>query len=387
MIENHDIHSLVFEDKEITLIGTAHVSRESSELVEQVIAERKPDTVCVELCQSRYQALIQKQQWENMHIVKVIKEKKAFLLLSNLILAYFQKKIGKKLGIKPGDEILTAIAAAGKAGSQIHLADREIRVTLSRTWKLMGLWAKSKLIVQLITSAGEMEEVKPEDIEELKKKDMLESLLEEIGESFPAIRQVLIDERDQYLACKIRTAPGKRIVAVVGAGHVPGIKRYWEADVDLNALEQLPPPKWYQEVLKWAIPSLIVAMIFMGFFYGGIQGGSHMLKSWILLNSLLAGLGAIAALGHPLTVLSAMIGAPFATLHPLIAVGMIAALVEAKIKKPMVKDFQDLLEDTSSIRGFWKNKVTRILLVFFFSSLGGMIGNLIAIPLMIKAFA
>ena len=387
MIEDPNVHSLVFGDKEITLIGTAHVSQESSELVERVIVEKKPDTVCVELCSSRYQSLIQKQQWENMHIVKVIKEKKAFLLLSNLILAYFQKKIGKQLGIRPGAEILKAIEAAGTTGSHIHLADRDIRVTLSRTWRLMGLWAKSKLIAQLIVSMGEMDEVKAEDIEALKKKDMLESLLEEIGESFPAIRQVLIDERDQYLACKIRTAPGRRIVAVVGAGHVPGIKRYWQADVDLNALEQLPPPKWYQSLLKWAVPSLIVAMIALGFFYGGARGGTHILLSWILLNSLLAGLGAVVAFGHPLTVLSAIIGAPFATLHPLISVGMIAALVEAYVKKPMVRDFQGLLEDTASLRGFWKNKVTRILLVFFFSSLGGMIGNLIALPFMVKAFA
>jgi pheromone shutdown-related protein TraB len=386
MIEDPNVHSLVCGDKEITLIGTAHVSQESSDLVGQVIEEKKPETVCVELCASRYQALTQKQQWENTSIAKVIKEKKAFLLLSNLVLAYFQKKIGKQLGIRPGAEIMKAIESAGQAGAQVHLADREIRITLSRTWKLMGLWAKSKLIAQLITSMGEMGEVKAEDIEALKKKDMLESLLEEIGESFPQIRQVLIDERDQYLACKIRTAPGRNIVAVVGAGHVPGIQRYWEAEVDLAALEQLPPAKWYQGLMRWAIPTLIVAMIFFGFLYGGLHSGAHMLQSWVLWNGLLAGLGALAAFGHPVTVLSAIIGAPIATLHPLISVGMIAALVEAWIKKPMVKDFQDLLEDTASLKGFWKNKVTRILLIFFFSSLGGMIGNMIALPMMWRAF-
>ncbi|MDY7036418.1 MAG: TraB domain-containing protein, partial [Thermodesulfobacteriota bacterium] len=221
MINNKNIHRLNFEDKDITLIGTAHVSRESADLVSQVIEEEKPHTVCVELCQSRYKSIIQKDQWQNTNLLKVIREKKAFLLLSNLMLAYFQKKIGQKLGIKPGEEIMRAIQAAETVGATIHLADRDIRSTLSRAWRLMGLWTKIKLLVQFIASAGEVENIKEEDIEKMKREDVLENLLSEIGDSLPEIRRILIDERDQYLAHKIRTSPGKKIVAVVGAGHIP----------------------------------------------------------------------------------------------------------------------------------------------------------------------
>ncbi|GAI12104.1 unnamed protein product, partial [marine sediment metagenome] len=190
MINSGNTHRLTFEDKEITLIGTAHVSRESADLVRQVIEEEKPDTVCVELCQSRYQSIRQKTRWQNTDLLKVIKEKKAFLLLSNLMLAYFQKKIGEKLGIKPGEEIMQAIQAAEAVGAPIHLADRDIRTTLARTWRLMGLWTKIKLLAQFISSVGEVGAIKEEDIERMKRKDVLETLLSEMGESFPEIRRI-----------------------------------------------------------------------------------------------------------------------------------------------------------------------------------------------------
>jgi len=221
MINNDNIHHLNFEDKKITLIGTAHVSIESADLAQKVIEDEKPDMVCVELCESRYHSIMQKSQWQNTNLLKVIKEKKAFLLLSNLMLAYFQKKIGQKLGIRPGEEIVRAIQAARSVRARIYLADRDIRTTLSRTWRCMGLWAKIKLLFQLVSSVGEMDNIKEADIEEMKKKDVLEMFLSEIGKSFPEIRRILIDERDQYLAHMIRTSPGKKIVAVVGAGHIP----------------------------------------------------------------------------------------------------------------------------------------------------------------------
>ncbi|MBW1857954.1 MAG: TraB family protein, partial [Deltaproteobacteria bacterium] len=210
MIHNDNTHHLNFEDKKITLIGTAHVSFESADLVQKVIEDEKPDMVCVELCESRYQSIMQKSKWQNTNLIKVIKEKKAFLLLSNLMLAYFQKKVGQKLGIRPGEEIVRAIQAATSVGARIHLADRDIRTTLSRTWRCMGLWAKIRLLFQLVTSVGEMDSIKKSDIEEMKKKDVLEMFLSEIGKSFPEIRRILIDERDQYLAHMIRSAPGKK---------------------------------------------------------------------------------------------------------------------------------------------------------------------------------
>jgi len=379
-------HKLTFEDKEITLIGTAHVSRESADLVDRVIEEEEPDTVCVELCESRYKSITDKNRWENTDLLKVIKEKRAFLLLMNLMLAHFQKRIGQKFGIKPGEEMIRAIHAAEAVGAKIELADREIRTTLSRTWRLMGKWTKTKLLAQLLVSSGELDEIKEEDIEELKKKDVLEMLLSEIGEAMPEIRRVVIDERDQYLAEKIRTAPGKKIVAVVGAGHVPGIQRHWGKSVDMALLEEIPPKGKMAGFLKWGIPALIVGLIVLGFFTVGTAAGTHMIKWWIMANAVLAGLGAVLAMAHPLTVLSAIVAAPLTSLNPMIAAGWVAGLVEAFVGKPKVRDFESLPEDISSIKGFWRNRITRILLVVVFTNIGSSLGTFIAIPLIVKAF-
>ncbi len=387
MANNDNTHRLTFEDKDVILIGTAHVSRESAELVSKVIEEENPDTVCVELCQSRYQAITQKNKWQDTDLIKVIKEKKAFLLLSNLMLASFQKRIGERLGIKPGEEMLRAIQVAEEVGASVHLADRDIRTTLSRAWRLMGFWARIKLLVQLVASMGETDTITEQDIEEMKKKDVLEALLAEIGEVLPGLRRILIDERDQYLAYKIRTAPGEKIVAVVGAGHVPGIRKYWNDPVDVDTLEQIPPKGKLVTSLKWGVPAVVVGLIILGFFFAGASVGTHMIKWWVLANGVLAGIGAVMALAHPLTVVSAVVAAPLTSLNPMIAAGWVAGLVEVLLGKPKVKDFERLPEDISSIRGFWKNKITRILLVVIFTNLGSSLGTFVAIPMMIKVFA
>jgi pheromone shutdown-related protein TraB len=387
MINNDNIHRLTFEDREITLIGTAHVSRESADLVVKVIEEEKPDTVCVELCESRYKAIKEKNRWQNTDLIKVIKEKKSFLLLSNLLLTSFQKKIGQKLGIKPGEEMIRAMDAADSVDAHIHLADRDIRITLSRTWRLMGLWTKIKLLAQLVTSMGEVDSIKEEDIEKMKEKDVLETLLSEIGETLPELRRILIDERDKYLTEKIRSAPGKMIVAVVGAGHVPGIKRDWNEAIDLNALDELPPKGKLFSFLKWGIPALVVGLIVLGFFFVGSSAGTHMIKWWVLANAVFAGLGAAIALAHPLTILSAIVASPITSLNPMIAAGWVAGLVEAFIGKPKVKDFENLPADILSLKGFWKNKITRILLIVVFTNLGSSLGAFVAIPLMARVFA
>ena len=386
MIEEN-IHYLTFEDKEIYLVGTAHVSRESVDLVNEVINEENPDTVCVELCKSRYESLTQKKTWQEANLFRVIREKKTFLLLSNLILAYFQKKIGHKLGIKPGEEMMRAIEAAQGVGATVHLADRDIRTTLARTWRLMGLWTKIKLLAQIIISAGDLDSITEEQIEEMKKRDVLESLLTEVGEELPEVKHILIDERDQYLTHKIRRAPGKKIVAVVGAGHVPGIKHYWNLPIDIAPLNHIPPRSKIIRVLKWAIPLLIVAMFVLGFFIAGTSTTTNMLKWWILANSTLAGLGAILAFAHPLTIFSAVVSAPLTSLNPMIAAGWVCGFVEAFVDKPKVKDFERLPEDISSLKGFWRNKITRILLVVVFTNIGSSLGTFVAIPLMVRVFS
>ena len=382
--DSGNIHRLYLKDKEIKLLGTAHVSKESVQLVSRVIMEEKPDTVCVELCQSRYQAIRQKERWLEMDLIKVIKEKKAFLLLSNLLLASFQKKIAKKFGIRPGEEMIKAIETAEIVGAEIQLVDRDIRTTLARTWRAMGWWSKIKTFFQLLLSMGNVDEITEEEIEKMKQQDVLETLLAEIGKSLPALRKILIDERDQYLTHKIKSAPGKRIIAVVGAGHVPGIKANWENEIDVHPLEQLPPKKGLGRFLKWFLPLAIGVLIAYGFYLGGIKKGAHMLTWWVLANGVLAGLGATIAWAHPLTILASVLAAPLTSLNPMIAAGWVSGLVEAFTRQPKVKDFENLSEDILSLSGFWRNKVTRVLLVVVFTNLGSSLGTFVAIPLMAK---
>ncbi len=382
--ETNNIHSLFFEEKEIILVGTAHVSKESAQLVGSVIETEKPDTVCVELCEARYQSIRQKEKWLDTDIIKVIKEKKSFLLLSNLLLASFQKRIADKFDIVPGAEMIKAIDTAETLGARIHLADRNIRITLAKTWRAMGLWGKIKLLFHLLLSMGEIEEITEKDIEKMQQQDVLESLLADVGKSLPALRNILIDERDQYLTHKIRTAPGHKIVAVVGAGHVPGIKKYWDAEIDMDRLNQLPPKGKLSGLLKWIIPLGILALFVWGFYHGGTHVGANMISWWIMANGILAGLGAAIALAHPLTILSSILAAPLTSLNPMIAAGWVSGLVEAFSRKPKVRDFENLSMDILSVKGFWKNKITRILLVVVFTNLGSAIGTFVAIPLMVK---
>nr|WP_320015370.1 TraB/GumN family protein [uncultured Desulfobacter sp.] len=385
-IDHNDIHILNQNGKQIILIGTAHVSRHSAQLVSDTIASEQPDTVCVELCNNRLATIRDKDRWQNMDIVKIIKEKKALMLFMNLLLAAFQKKIADKFGIKPGQEMINAIAAAEKTDAAIIPADREIQITLSRVWRGMGFWEKTKLIFSMVLSFGHSEDIEETDIEKMKHQDILQSLLSEIKEDHPIIGEVLINERDQFLAQSIRSAPGDKIVAVVGAAHVPGILEYIEQDtpIDLDALKTLPPPGNLGKVLKWLIPGLIVMLFIAGFLTEGKGAGTDMIWIWVLANGIFAGIGAIMALAHPYTIFSSIIAAPLTSLNPMIAAGWVAGLVEAFARKPKVRDLEAIPKDITTVKGFWRNNVTRILLVVVFTNLGSSIGTMTALPLMIK---
>lgn len=378
------VHRLSTDDKEVLLVGTAHVSKDSVTLVKDVIEAEQPDTVCVELCESRYQSITNKDRWLNTDIVKIIKEKKAFLLLSNLLLASFQKRIAHKLDVNPGEEMITAIKAANDIDARVHLADRDIRITLSKTWRTMSLWDKVRLLFQLLLSMGNVDDISEEDVEKMKKEDVLESVLAEVGQQMPVLRTILIDERDEYLTEKIRSAPGEKVVAVVGAGHVPGIKAHWDQEIDMAALERLPEKRAGWGLLKWVIPLLVLGLFGFGFYFGGIRTGTQMISLWVLANGVLAGLGAVLALAHPLTILASVVAAPLTSLNPMIAAGWVSGLVEALSRKPRVKDLEGLSDDILSVRGFWKNKVTRILLVVVFTNIGSSIGTFVAVPIIAK---
>ncbi|MBW1776818.1 MAG: TraB/GumN family protein [Deltaproteobacteria bacterium] len=378
------VHPLTYQDKEILLLGTAHVSRDSARLVRSVIEWEQPDTVAVELCRSRYQTLVERKAWEDTDIFKVIREKKGAVLLLNLVLASFQKRIAKTLGVTPGQEMLQAVASAHAVGATVYLADRDLRVTLTRVWRSMGFFTKLKLFFQMLLSLGEAEKISEAEIEKMKRQDMIEAFLADMGAQLPMLKEILIDERDRYLAEKLKNAPGKKIVAVVGAGHLPGIRSHWNETIDLKALETIPPRGPGAGLFKWFIPLFVVGLVTAGFFFSGSGAAKEMISWWILANAILAGLGAAAALARPLTILSAVLAAPLTSLNPLLAAGWVSGMVETLSRRPRVKDFQNLPLDILSIKGFWKNAFTRILLVVVFTNLGSTLGTLVALPLMIR---
>lgn len=380
-----NVHRLEFNDKEIILIGTAHVSRKSVDEVKQIIEEEKPDTVCVELCQSRYQSIYNANKWKDMDIVKVIKEGKAMMLLINLVLSSYQKRLGKQLGIQPGQEMIQGIQSANESGATLCLADRDIQTTLLRLWRGIGFIGKIKFFFQMVLSMFADEEISEEDLEKMKSQDMLTAALDELTASFPQFKAILIDERDKYLAQKIKEAPGNKIVAVLGAGHVPGIKKVIEKDHDLKELSKVLPPSKAGKIIGWSIPVLILAIIISTLSIDR-TAGIDQIVSWILWNGSLAALGTLLALGHPLSILTAFLAAPISSLSPLLAAGWFAGLTEAFIKKPQVQDFENLSDDIFSWKGFWKNKVTHILLVVCFANLGSSIGTFIGGAEVIRHF-
>jgi pheromone shutdown-related protein TraB len=383
-LDHRNVHRLAQDGREIILVGTAHVSRDSAELVERVIDEERPDVVCVELCQARFDALKQKDRWQETDIVKVIRDNRTALLLSQLLMVSFQRRIAEKFNINPGEEMLRAIAKAEATGAKIVLADREIRVTLLRTWRMMRFWTRLKFLSEMILSLFITEDITEEDIEKLKEHDVLDMALKAVGEKLPEVKTTLIDERDQYLAHMISHAGGRKIVAVVGAGHVSGIQQSFGRDIDLEAISRIPPPSLWAKFFGWGFSAGIIALFVAGFFYSGGQASINMILSWSAITATCAAIGAIVLLAHPLTILASALSAPLATLHPLIATGWVAGLVEASFRKPQVKDFLDLKDDIVSLGGFFRNKITRLLILVVFVNLTTSIGTFVAIPVLMK---
>lgn len=372
------VRHLRLDDREVYIVGTAHVSRGSVEDVRSTIEAVRPDVVCVELDQARYQNLTDLGRWKKTNIGEVIRKGRAMLLLSSLIMTSFQRRIGKKLGVMPGAELLEAVRVAEACGARVELVDRDIQITLKRTWRNFGFRDKLKVAGQLGASIFINEEIDEEMIEELKREEKLGDVLQLLAEEFPAMKGSLIDERDQYLAQKIRDAGGSVVVAVVGAGHVPGILKEIERPRDLSPLESTPEPSSLGRSLKWLIPAAIVALLIYGFVTGDPGESLGSVYIWFLLNGALSALGAALALGHPLTVLSAFLAAPLTSLNPMIAAGWVSGLVQAFVKKPKVEDLENLPDAIGTAKGFWMNPVSRILLVVLFSNLGSVIGTFVA---------
>ncbi len=365
---------LRLDDKEIYLVGTAHVSHASTELTEQTIRDIKPDTVCIELCDSRFESLKDPEKWKRTDIISVLRQKRMYVLMAQLVLAAFQKKLGAQLHIKPGAEMMRAAEVAKEVGSEIVLADRDIRTTLKRTWASISFFTSAKVLGAMIGSLFSDKQIDVQEIERLKSTDALEELMGEFSQKLPGVRTALIDERDIFLSQKIRQANGSKIVAIVGAGHIPGIKKFMAESIDLKPLMEIPPANKIGKIIGWGMLIAFIVILIWGFVHSGAAASYEMMKAWFWITGFSAAVGAALSIGHPLTVISAFLSAPFTTLHPLLASGWIAGLVEAYIRKPRVMDFETVLDDITTVKGVFRNRISKVLLVCILTNLTGTIG-------------
>ena len=374
---SEDVHYVNKNGRQFIIVGTAHISRQSADLVREVIEREKPDTVCVELDEKRLKALSEKNRWENLDLRQIIKNKQLSTLIVNLVLSSYQKKLGEKLGVSPGTELMEAVQTANENSIPVELCDREVRVTLRRAWHSMNLWQKSKFLSVGLGGLFEKQELTEEKLSELRNKDVLSEMMDEIGKAMPVLKKVIIDERDRYIAQKMKNSAGKKIVSVVGAGHVKGILKFLESnnEIDLKSIEIIPEPSLASKSLGWGIPLIIIASIFyIGFSQGITEAGNNALF-WILACGIPSAVGALISIAHPVTILASFLSAPITSLSPLIGVGYVAAIVQAYMQPPLVKEFQEVSKDFRKVSNWWKNRLLKVMLVFILSSIGGVIGT------------
>ncbi len=380
---------LVIGDKKVILVGTAHVSDESVKAVEAAIDEYKPDAVAVELCAQRFEALKNEKKWEDEDIIKVIASDKVYLFLLQVLLGNFQRKIGDEVGVKQGSEMIKAVEMAERRKLPVILADRDIKVTLRRAMDLMTLKEKAKILYGLLGGFVEGEKIDKELIEKLKEKDVLTELMEELAVETPSVKKVLVDERDEYLAHSIYAANAKTVVAVVGAGHIQGIKKILQSLGGETVLVKYTHSVEGAEVggggsrkikfLAYAVPAAFAALLVWGLITNGATATVEMMFWWFMITGTLSALGVALARGHPASIAAAFVAAPFTTLHPAIAAGWVAGYVELRMRKPTVGDFKDLMK-LKTTSDYFKNNVVRVIIIAAFANIGATIGTLIGIP-------
>ncbi|MFN3202671.1 MAG: TraB/GumN family protein [Bradymonadia bacterium] len=357
------------------LVGTAHISQRSVDEVKHVIDTLQPDTVCVELCQTRYDTLNDPDRWRKLDIFQIIKQGKVLFLLSNLALSAYQKQMGEKLGVNPGAEMTAAIEKAREHDAELVLADRNIQATLKRTWHNMSLLDRFKVLGELMGSFfGEGEELTEETLEKMKDKDTLGEMMAEFARRIPGVKRPLIDERDHFLMSATEDAPGKTVVSVVGAAHVPGMVAHFGKGADREALSVIPPTRLWVKALKWVIPALILIAFYFGYQKHEGEGLSQMLYAWILPNSIMCALLTAVGMGKPLSILTAFIASPITSLNPALGAGMVVGLVEAWLRKPTVEDCERIPQDVQTMKGFYRNPFLRVLVVATLATIGSALG-------------
>jgi len=390
MSENADIYRIkTTDDREIILIGTAHISQASKELVRETIENEHPDTVCIELDEGRLQSIRDPERWKKTDLKEVIKKKQLATLIANLVLGSYQKRMGDQTGVKPGSELKEAADIATSKDIPIVLADRDIKITLKRTWACTPWYRKLSLLGGLFGSIFDKTEISEEDLAKIKEQDALNSMMQEFGKTYPEVKQVLIDERDQFLAGRIKNAEGKKIVAVVGAGHVKGIAAIISENKELpseESITKIPKGSCIWKIIGWAIPAAIIASIIFVGYEAGVEKAGQLSLQWAMLTGGGAMLGTIIAGGHPLTVLVALVAAPFTGLTPLIGVGFFTALTQVYMRPPRVSEMETLADDIWQVRHWWKNRVTRVMLCFLCPGIPAIVGKILAIFQIYQAF-
>lgn len=380
---HNDYQQLQVDDKTIILIGTAHISQESVDTVIRTIDETLPDTVCVELDHQRYQSLINQKGWESLDLKDVIKKKQLPFLLANLALSSYQKRMGLQTGVKPGAELAAAAQTAEERGMEVELVDRNIRTTLLRVWRITGLWNKLKVMAALVGSLFEKQELDEAELAKLRESDTLSSMLDEMGKLLPSVKQILVDERDIHMAYHIRNAPGEIILAVVGAAHLPGIIKHLQGDEitveKISEITTIPEKTTFSKLIPWLIPSIVIVLFIGGFFFGNRDQIANAATAWVLANGVLSAIGALLAWGHPITIISAFVAAPLTSLNPTIGAGFVTGLVQALVAPPTVRDMENVGDDLTTLKGWWQNRLARVLLVFLFSSIGSAVGTFVAL--------
>lgn len=389
--ENEDqiepIKTVTVNNCAITLLGTAHVSKASADKVQELIATGKYDAVAVELCPSRYKVIVNPDAMAQMDLFQVIKNGQASMVAASLALGAFQQRMAEQFDIEPGAEMRIAIKDAQTAKLPVLLIDREIGTTMKRIYRNVPWWKRFNLFAGLIASVISQEKFSAAEIEKLKEGDVLESSFAQFAESEKDLFRPLISERDEYMSARLmkecQDNNYQHILVVIGAGHLNGMvqqlktQRIASADEKIAQLDTIPLSSQWFKVIPW----LIVALILTGFAIGFMRSpemGTAMVVDWIVINGGLSALGAAIAFAHPLSILTAFLAAPLTSLNPTIGAGMVVAAVETYLRKPKVGDFNRLRTDTTSLKGWWGNQVTRILLIFILSTLGSAIGTYVA---------
>lgn len=371
------VRRIFLDKREIILVGTSHISKESAELVKEVIEKESPDTVCLEWDKTRYNKYMNPDEWSDTDIVQVIKQKKLIVLISSVIYSLIQKHLAKINDSVPGAEFFQAVNSAEKIGAKLALVDRDSQVTFKRFWRLIPL-RKKALFPHAFGKVLEGAEDSKEEMKKLLNSENFEPIFEQLQQTYPELWESFLIERDLYMSTKILNEEGEKIVVIIGQAHLNGVEKNIKENrkANIEELDGLPPKLWSTRVLESIIPLIIIGLLIYSFVLG-MDIGINQIIRWGIWNGGVAALFTVLALANPLTVITSLVLAPLATLLPMISIGVFSAIVEATIRKPKVHDFQTMDEDLLSIKKIYKNRVLRIFLVFILASIGGTVGNII----------